>query len=173
MGTSRLVDGVLLGGAIALLALVPLLQVGGAATDGVSTGSHPGRILVRLPVFGAQPIEGQEQGLTDRSGWAIPHLCMSRRLFDVECPGCGLTRATVHTLQGQWRAGFHQHHWGWLAAVLIVMQIPYRILKLAGNHWVNSRSVQIFLSQAVSWGLPLMTLVLLMDWILRMALRPS
>jgi len=31
-----------------------------------------------------------------------PVLCPSKRFFDLECPGCGLTRATQHFLHGEW-----------------------------------------------------------------------
>ncbi len=31
-----------------------------------------------------------------------PTLCPSKRFLDLECPGCGLTRATQHFLHGEW-----------------------------------------------------------------------
>ncbi|GEM_PF-808624 len=29
-------------------------------------------------------------------------ICLYRRLLQVECPGCGLTRATQHLIHGEW-----------------------------------------------------------------------
>jgi hypothetical protein len=31
-----------------------------------------------------------------------PVICPSKRFLDLECPGCGLTRATQHFLHGEW-----------------------------------------------------------------------
>jgi hypothetical protein len=31
-----------------------------------------------------------------------PTLCPSKRFLDLQCPGCGLTRATQHFLHGDW-----------------------------------------------------------------------
>ena len=30
-------------------------------------------------------------------------LCLSKRLLDMECLGCGLTRATMYLIHGDWR----------------------------------------------------------------------
>jgi hypothetical protein len=32
-----------------------------------------------------------------------PNLCLVRRLFGVECMGCGMTRGISHLLHGHWR----------------------------------------------------------------------
>ncbi len=37
-------------------------------------------------------------------GWQIPELCTSKRFFDIDCLGCGLTRSVSFTMHGN----FHQ-----------------------------------------------------------------
>lgn len=67
-------------------------------------------------------------------GWEsspLPHSCLSRRLWNVSCPGCGLTRSFIWLAHGQWRESLAVHHVGWLLALLVVVQIPYRLLCLA------------------------------------------
>ena len=41
-----------------------------------------------------------------------PIICLFRRWTDLNCPGCGLTRAFVHVGHLQWQAAFHQHLFG-------------------------------------------------------------
>jgi hypothetical protein len=60
----------------------------------------------------------------------VPGTCMSRELFHVDCPGCGLTRSIILLGHGQWRASWRMHRIGWVMALAIVAQIPYRILCL-------------------------------------------
>ncbi len=62
----------------------------------------------------------------------LPGSCMSREQLGIPCPGCGLTRSTIHFFHGDWQKSFQVHHLGWLAILLIVAQVPYRIWKLAG-----------------------------------------
>jgi hypothetical protein len=57
----------------------------------------------------------------------LPPLCMAREWFGVRCPGCGLTRSFIYLAQGEWQASWTAHHLGWLLAILLVLQIPYRI----------------------------------------------
>ena len=67
-------------------------------------------------------------------GWEsspLPHTCVSRRLWNVSCPGCGLTRSFVYLAHGQWRESLTVNRVGWVLALLVAVQIPYRILCLA------------------------------------------
>jgi hypothetical protein len=70
------------------------------------------------------------QGL---SNYPLPHLCMSRAMFHLPCPGCGLTRSFIHLAHGQWQAAWNVQRLGWLLAALVVGQIPYRALIIAGQ----------------------------------------
>jgi hypothetical protein len=63
-------------------------------------------------------------------GVPLPEACFSKRLFRVDCPGCGLTRSIVHLAHGRYAASFARHHVGWIFAFLIVAQIPYRLLAI-------------------------------------------
>ncbi len=58
---------------------------------------------------------------------ALPSTCGSRVLFGVECPGCGLTRSFVALAAGDIGASLPFNRVGWLLALAVVAQIPYRI----------------------------------------------
>lgn len=60
----------------------------------------------------------------------LPEMCGSRAFFGIECPGCGLTRSFIALASGDVAASFHFHRLGWLLALAVVVQIPYRIYAL-------------------------------------------
>ena len=60
-------------------------------------------------------------------GFIPPPMCLSQLLLGVPCPGCGLTRSVACLLQGDLRASLAFHPLGWLAGLVIVFQIPYRL----------------------------------------------
>jgi hypothetical protein len=60
----------------------------------------------------------------------LPQTCASRSVLGLRCPACGLTRSIIHLAEGHWRASWHDHRLGGLMALVIVLQIPYRVLAL-------------------------------------------
>ena len=60
----------------------------------------------------------------------LPPICPSRSLFGVECPGCGLTRSFVALAAADLRESWRFHRLGWLLAIVVVGQIPYRLYAL-------------------------------------------
>lgn len=60
----------------------------------------------------------------------LPHLCLSRVLLQHECPACGLTRSFSYLAAGDWARSFRAHCCGWLLALVVVLQIPYRLWAL-------------------------------------------
>jgi Protein of unknown function (DUF2752) len=60
----------------------------------------------------------------------LPQACFSRSWLGLRCPGCGLTRSIIHLAQGDWRASWQEHRLGVLMAIVITLQIPYRLLAL-------------------------------------------
>lgn len=64
------------------------------------------------------------------SRWPLPEVCQSKVLFGVDCPGCGLTRSFVHLAHGNVPASLAVHPLGWLVALFVVAQVPYRVWAL-------------------------------------------
>lgn len=74
-----------------------------------------------------------------------PALCLSRVLFDQECPGCGMTRACMRLAHGHWSeaAGFNRLAYAvfpllcilyaaeWLKlSARVQLPVPPRVLRL-------------------------------------------
>ncbi len=59
-------------------------------------------------------------------GVPMPETCASRSIFDIECPGCGLTRSFIAIAGGSLSAAFQQNRIGWLVAAGMLIQFPYR-----------------------------------------------
>lgn len=93
-------------------------------------------------------------GLPD---YPLPHLCMSRSLFGLSCPGCGLTRSFIHLAHGDWQAAWRVHRLGWLVAAVVLFQLPYRAWLLAGRRsGLPTRFVQCYAAVVVA--------LLLINW---------
>ncbi|MFT3784536.1 MAG: DUF2752 domain-containing protein [Tepidisphaeraceae bacterium] len=80
------------------------------------------------------------------AGKTLPEMCVSRRFFGVECPGCGLTRSMTMLAHGYVRESIAMHRLGWLVALFIAGQIPYRVAALLG--WTMSARYALWLL----WG---------------------
>ena len=66
--------------------------------------------------------------------WPIPSSCPSQTIFHVDCPGCGLTRSLIYLAHGDWQHALAKHRLGWLLALAVVLQIPYRLAALLGRN---------------------------------------
>ena len=94
-------------------------------------------------------------------GHPLPHVCGMRRFFGAECPGCGLTRSFIYLAQGDWQASLAEHRLGWLLALAVLLQFPYR---LAALRWIDRDLLGRWLPDAFSYGL---LVLLFANWILR------
>lgn len=91
----------------------------------------------------------------------LPHTCMSRQLFGVECPGCGLTRSVIHLAEGDLKSSWQRHRLGWLLGFAIAVQIPYR---LAGIYLHTPSPLGRLTPRIFSAAL---ILALMVNWLLR------
>jgi hypothetical protein len=97
-------------------------------------------------------------------GVLLPPTCVSRAVFGINCPGCGLTRSFIHLAHGDWHAAWQMHRLGWLLAFATVAQIPYRAAAL---RWPTRRLLgEVF---PMVFGYSLIGL-LLCNWILERVL---
>jgi hypothetical protein len=63
----------------------------------------------------------------------MPQSCLSHTLFDIDCPACGLTRSFIALARGHWSASLTYHRLGWLMALAVLLQVPYRGVCLLTN----------------------------------------
>jgi len=59
----------------------------------------------------------------------LPETCLSRRVFGVSCPGCGLTRSFVAFAHGNLREALRFNAVGPILFLICVLQIPYRLVE--------------------------------------------
>lgn len=69
--------------------------------------------------------------LAGLEGVPMPSMCLSKSLWGVECPGCGLSRSLLCFFQGHLANSLALHRVGWVIAIAVVLQFPYRIVALA------------------------------------------
>lgn len=92
------------------------------------------------------------------SQWPLPHSCYSRSVFGVPCPGCGLTRSFIYLVRGDWQSAWREHRLGWLLAVIVALQFPYRL-------WALSRGGQVALSPRYATAFAVvLAIVMFVNW---------
>ncbi len=70
--------------------------------------------------------DDQRVALRSLPNVALPESCPSKIYFGIDCPGCGLTRSFIHLAAGHLAASFASHRVGWLLALAVLGQFPYR-----------------------------------------------
>lgn len=61
----------------------------------------------------------------------LPESCLSWSVLGMHCPGCGLTRSFVYLAHGNLAASLAIHRIGWVLALAVLVQFPYRLASLA------------------------------------------
>jgi len=98
-------------------------------------------------------------------GWPAPELCQSRAWFGWECPGCGLTRSFIHLAHGDIAASLAVHPVGWLMALLVVLQIPYRLWAMRS---ADGQPLGRLAPWIVAWSL---IVLLIASWVAKIVTR--
>jgi hypothetical protein len=89
---------------------------------------------------------------------AVPETCLAHSLFGIDCPACGLTRSFICLAQGDLAGSLAFHRLGWMMALAVVLQVPYRAGCL-----LSDRSLARVPASAVGY---LIIAALLLNWIL-------
>lgn len=58
----------------------------------------------------------------------LPDTCLSRTVFGISCPGCGLTRSFAAMARGDIASALQLNPCGPLLFILCCLQVPYRVL---------------------------------------------
>ena len=91
----------------------------------------------------------------------LPESCFLRSQFSLGCAGCGLTRSTIFLTHGNWQASVDAHPLGWLIALTIAGQIPYRF-------WILSSGNRYPIGRTPPWILMAVVAFLLMaNWLIQ------
>ncbi len=94
----------------------------------------------------------------------MPEGCMSKMLFGVSCPGCGLTRAMISLSHGEWGRAWMFNPTSFLLYPFLILQIPWRLLQI--SRLIQRRPVLFSFWLFV----PILTIVgvLISQWLIRL-----
>jgi hypothetical protein len=86
---------------------------------------------VAVPLLGLSltVLNGDQVAITGFERYSLPTLCASRWL-GVQCPTCGVTRSIIELMHGNFARSFGHHRLGWLILMFLMLQIPYRVVRL-------------------------------------------
>lgn len=108
--------------------------------------------------------EGDERVFLPGFSIALPELCSTKRIFNINCPGCGLTRAFISLAHGDFTRAWHFHPTGILLFGIIAFQIPFRIFQL----WRIYSGRNPLRVKHFEWIFYALCVVMLAQWIGRM-----
>lgn len=121
-----------------------------------------GMLVAALLLHRSEGNEETKLQLLGTSG-PLPELCMSKRLFGMECPGCGLTRSVVASSRGQWSRAMHHHPAGPIIFGWALVQIPYRL----GNLWRIRTGRDVWRLPGAAMMVALISAVCLVQWVIK------
>jgi hypothetical protein len=121
-------------------------------------------MVVLLLAFLLQVRDDQRVAFSLLPAWPLPEVCQSRVLLGWDCPGCGLTRSFVHLAHADLPTSVAVHPLGWLVALFVAAQLPYRL-------WALRSPGGAPLGQRIPWAITASVLVLLVaSWLARLVL---
>jgi Protein of unknown function (DUF2752) len=115
--------------------------------------------LILLGAFGLKVRADQRVAPRGFPGLPLPETCHTRAWFGVKCPGCGLTRSFIYLAEGDWKTSLATHRIGWLMALAVLLQFPYRLLCL---RWDGPRGLTL---QAARWFGCFLIVALVGNWL--------
>jgi hypothetical protein len=98
--------------------------------------------------------------------YPLPETCLARSIFGIPCPGCGLTRSFIYLARGDWQQAQALHHLGWLMALAVLLQFPYRL------HCLLRGDCSPAMLTASRWFGAVLIVLLVGNWLCLMLLVP-
>ncbi len=122
-----------------------------------------GLSVIPLSLLGvARVLTPDPDGLGTHQQLGLPP-CSMRIMFNVRCPGCGMTTSWAHFTRGQWVSSAQSNLGGFLLAVLTVIAAPF-LLKAA---WTSSPP-SVVAQNALICGLVAVAVIAVADWAWRL-----
>jgi hypothetical protein len=109
-------------------------------------------------------VRNESQVLVPILGVPLPELCMTKRMFGIGCPGCGMTRSFISLGHGDWRGALHYNPAGPLLFAVMAFQIPLRLVQLAR---IRRGLPEIRFSWATQAVFGVLGVLMVGQWILR------
>jgi hypothetical protein len=94
----------------------------------------------------------------------LPELCSSRRLFGIDCPGCGMTRSFIYASRWRWLDAWASNPAGALLFASIALSIPWRLVQWIQSHrgrWAPTSTIM-----EAGW-LTVIAIVMMLHWSFR------
>lgn len=85
----------------------------------------------------------------------IPHFCLIDKLFGIECPFCGTTRAFSELSKGEINNSIHLNFTSIFIALFFIIQIPLRLITL-----INKKNRIIFYKISKHLSFLILTIIL-------------
>lgn len=102
-----------------------------AAADPLYHGVMLGMALAIIVLAAVLRVRGEEHVVVPLLGQPLPAVCSLKRISGLDCPGCGLTRSLISLAHGDFAQAWHFNPAGMAVAVVVVIQLPYRLWQLA------------------------------------------
>lgn len=64
----------------------------------------------------------------------LPHFCLFHKLFGIECPLCGITRAFCSIANADLNQAYNLNIASFIVAAFFVLQIPLRVISILKSH---------------------------------------
>lgn len=142
---------------------------------GVAAGPRPGRVASHVLILAicalvivasaALSLRPDSQSLASPLGGELPSLCWSRSLFNVECPGCGMTRAFVAIAHGDFSAAWRYNPASFAWFVAVAWQIPWRMFLI---HQARKGREPAWLGAAAATTWTVLIAACLLQWLVRL-----
>ena len=123
-------------------------------------------MLLSLLVL-AGVLQPDERGFGTHQRLGFPP-CTFRRLTGYRCPSCGMTTAWAHLVRGRVADAFRDNTGGALLGLATVALAPWALASGWRGRWLGRPPSERTVFTAVG----LLTLVTLVDWVIRFLLAP-
>jgi hypothetical protein len=124
---------------------------------------------VVLALAAVLKIRNDKQVLVPLIDLPLPEICVSQRFFNVDCPGCGLTRCFISLAHGEVRKAWQYNPAGLAWFAVVVAQLPYR----AAVIWRLRRggTAPEMAARYVNAGVWALMIALVVQWLARIVER--